>query len=366
MNFNKQIFTLLTLITIHSHSMFGMEPMNRATKPLRNQFEQSEFNARLIEVIKRPDYDISLIETMLTEGAQINTRSMVWPYAFKTPLMIAAQNGRDSLCELLINHGARIDTKESKHGHTALMVAVQNGCESTIKLLIDHGAPIDTLGNDGETALTLAAERGHTSIGKILLDKGAQFDSKSLGFSALQKAVFNDAETMIRTLVTSYNTFSPEQEFQISRQRIWTALCVFKRYCPLMPKDVRKLILYLLPELKHDVINSGAFGSYNNLTKQQAPFAPLPIVRLLTKQGKLNPEEAVAIIKSRHFYHIFTRLSECKKFALSRRIQAFIHPDNFKRNFATAIEWNIRRRLGLPVTWAEAATSLIPESCSMQ
>jgi len=403
---NKKIFIFLILTISISPVSLAMKPANghknkarksknsKPRKPLSIK-QQKNLNAQLVNgVIHQPSIITDNIKSLLASRAQVNARDSDGRTILMkaanlghddacqllirrnagvnkqdnngcTALMATAKNGHDSLCELLIQHGAQIDTKNND-GYTALMLAAQGGHVSTIKLIIDHGAQIDTQSNDGQTALFLATRSGHASIGKILLDRGAQFDTKCLGFTALQRAVANGDELMIRTLITSYSTFSPENEFKISRQRIWTALCVFKRSCPLMPKDIRKLILYFLPELASDVGASGAFGSYKNLTEAHAVFAPLPIVRILIKKEKLNLEETIAAIKAHQFDRISVRLSECFRFAYPGKIQVLIHPNNFRKNFAAAIEWNIRRRLRLPLTWAESAATWIPKSCSVQ
>lgn len=408
---NKKIFIFLILTIAISPDIFAMKPANGQKNKARKHYkskprkplsikQQRKLNTELVNgVIHQPSVITDRIKSLLASGAKVNTRDNDGrTILMKTArlghhdackllirhnaglnkqdetgwaaLMDAAYNGHNSICKLLIDHHAHIDTKNI-HGDTALMLATRNGWESAIELLIDYGAQIDALSNDGETALYLATRKGYTSVVKILLDRGAGLDTKchhctALQRTALQRAISDGNELMIRTLITSYSTFSPENEFQISRQRIWTALCVFKRYCPFMPKDVRKLILYILPQLAIDVGTSGAFSSYKKLTEAQAPCAPLPIIRLLIEKKKLDPEKTVAAIKARHFDRIYTLLSEYHRFAYSGKIQTLTHPANFKQNFGTEIELNIRRRLGLPVTWAESAATWVPESCSLQ
>ncbi len=129
----------------------------------------------------------------------------------KTPLMIAAENGKISTVKLLIDAGSDVNVKDTdgkttlwqivfnnnidmcklllsykyvdvnskdKNGITPLMVSAINGYKEIAELLINRGADINTVDNNGRTALVFSATRGKIDITKLLLDKGANINVK--------------------------------------------------------------------------------------------------------------------------------------------------------------------------------------------
>jgi ankyrin repeat protein len=421
MNFNKQIFTFLIFELASSGSIFAMKPggasknmarkaktaKTHKTKKILSAKQQKKLNNQLRASVKELRINIDRVRHLLATGAQVNAKD-VKGY---TALMEAAQNGDESICKLLLNHGAQVNT-QNDYGDTALMLAAGNdhalickllinygaevdakdltdwtalmtaankGCESACELLIDHGAQLDTQDClEGSTALMLAIDNCHTSISRLLLYRNAQLDIKDFAVdTALMRATAKGQVAAIRTLIT-YPHFSPflsEEQFQESRQRIWTALCVFKRYCPSMPKDIRKFLLCMLPELLNDVVNSGAFESFKNLSAEQTQFVPLPTLRLLIKTKQLDPYKIIAAIKAHHLQRIIPYIDETIFYARIPKpeIRALLKPADLERNFGAEIEQIIKIRLGLLSETEKTAhllidscSDLIPESCSVQ
>ena len=92
-------------------------------------------------------------------------------------LLIASEKGYFDVVQLLLNHKAPVETKDTKNCFsTALMYASQHGNIEIVKLLLDHGAMVDSRGKFGKTALMFASENGHLEIVKFLLDIGAQVE----------------------------------------------------------------------------------------------------------------------------------------------------------------------------------------------
>lgn len=368
---NKSLFLSLLFTIASSHFIFTMEPSGNQEVTIHQtsrdkdklEAQQSCINKQLIAAAQKGNTQNKIMQ-LLIQGGKVDARDETG----RTPLMLGAHKGLDEICQILIDFNAHIDARDNE-SCTALMNAACYGHESICELLINHGAQVNAQDIQGDTALTVAAYNGHISICKILLDNGAQFEAKNnKGYTVLRRVVKWDHRMVIETLIT-YPIFSPflsEDEFQSSRQGILTALCAFKRICPSLPKDMRKLILCLLPELKKDVSNCGIFGNFKNLTEEQTPHVPLPIVRLLIEKGKLDPDKTIAAIKAHHLLYISPYCSEAMPFATTPEKCAFLHPDNLEQNFGFKIEWNIRRRLGLPLTWADSVINMIPESCSVQ
>ncbi|RDL31530.1 uncharacterized protein BP5553_09739 [Venustampulla echinocandica] len=90
----------------------------------------------------------------------------------RTPLSWAAEKGHISIAKLLLQKGASIATRDTRHGLSPLQWAALQGNLEVVKLLLEAGASPDE-NVSGCTALSLAAARGHEPVLKILLDKGA-------------------------------------------------------------------------------------------------------------------------------------------------------------------------------------------------
>lgn len=351
------------LLNLNAFITRRIDPRLRDTNIPITAEKQASLNARLLEIVDTQALPAIVgtheVKELLDSGAQVETRN----HEDLTILMLATRNGLESICELLLNHSALVNAR-TINGQTALMIATRVS-QSLCEMFIEHGAHINAKSSFNETPLMIAAFHGYESICKVLIDNGAQFDAKDTGNNtAFKWAIIGNHKQTIKTLI-SYSFFNPfvsDDEFLDSRHRIWTSLCVFKRLHPSLPRDVRKLILCSLPELKNDVINSGAFG----LTEKQTPFAPLPLVRFLIEQEQLDLEETVATIKAHHLQCITPLICEAIPHAQIPAIRALIHPDHLEQNFGYEIELNIRRRLGLPITWADSVINMIPESCSVQ
>ncbi len=61
----------------------------------------------------------------------------------QTALMLVARTGRVDAAELLLKHGARVDTREMWGGQTALMWAAAQSQPQMIRLLLAHGADVN-------------------------------------------------------------------------------------------------------------------------------------------------------------------------------------------------------------------------------
>lgn len=86
------------------------------------------------------------------------------------PLIAAAWNGHDDVIRLLLDHGAKIDRRDSS-GNTALNAALLHGHDSTAQLLLARGAN-PNIGGEG-TPSGNARDRGNTSMVELLKSHGA-------------------------------------------------------------------------------------------------------------------------------------------------------------------------------------------------
>ncbi|MCJ1225031.1 hypothetical protein MMC12_001680 [Toensbergia leucococca] len=90
----------------------------------------------------------------------------------RTPLFLAASNGHDRVCKLLLNLHADKDARNLA-SHTVFEVAARNGHLGVVRLLCDRQANVNPLPFDGtSTPLQAAAESGHIDIVRVLLATG--------------------------------------------------------------------------------------------------------------------------------------------------------------------------------------------------
>jgi ankyrin repeat protein len=119
------------------------------------------------------------------------------------PLHLATLHGHAAMARLLIERGATLEARDG-HGRTPLIVAANFGKEDLAKLLLDAGA--DPLAKDdiyGETAILLAALSGNTKIAALLPSHGVDVNYRSghRGASPLHYAAGYGQLTMVRFLV---------------------------------------------------------------------------------------------------------------------------------------------------------------------
>ena len=95
-----------------------------------------------------------------------------------TALHVAALNGHDQICDLLLHRGAFVDMIDSE-GAAPIQFASYDGDVLCLMVLIRHGADINVATSEGLTPLMLAAAQKNLKIVKILLDKGARMDQQN-------------------------------------------------------------------------------------------------------------------------------------------------------------------------------------------
>lgn len=91
----------------------------------------------------------------------------------KTPLYIASNKGDLLAVELLLQHNANVEARNSIDGATALHEACEHGHLKVAQTLLQYGADINSKRPDGQSSLFLAAAIGDASIVEYLLQHGA-------------------------------------------------------------------------------------------------------------------------------------------------------------------------------------------------
>jgi ankyrin repeat protein len=121
-----------------------------------------------------PHEHIAVITALLDHHANIEAGSD----GMGTALMKAAGDGMPQTVQLLLAHGAKVNTSTTQ-GQTALMSAVQSGgTVAIIRMLLDHGADVNAKTRDKETVLMVAAQWQHPEFVKLLLEHGADCNAR--------------------------------------------------------------------------------------------------------------------------------------------------------------------------------------------
>ena len=154
----------------------------------------------LIEAIENGN--LKAAQSALRNGAEVNKMGCESPN--RTPLMIAAYEGKANLAKLLVEYGADVNAKDHL-GDTALMWAANSGHLNVVEFLVEHGANVNAAAIGpiyaGSTALIYASERGHVKVVKFLIKHGANIIAKNKnGDTALSIAENNGHTEVARIL----------------------------------------------------------------------------------------------------------------------------------------------------------------------
>jgi ankyrin repeat protein len=90
-----------------------------------------------------------------------------------TPLLVAVSNLNFEISNLLLKHGADPNISRPSDGNSPLHLAAENGLAWLGEILLDHGAKIDVRNSDGATPLSLAVQWQHRDFATMLLRRGA-------------------------------------------------------------------------------------------------------------------------------------------------------------------------------------------------
>ena len=112
-----------------------------------------------------------MIEYLLDRGANIELRGMDG----HTPLLTAANYGKEECCELLLERGASIEARCTR-GWTSLIVASYCENENICRLLLKRKANINAQDEYGMTSLHYAVGHYNIPMIKLLLSEGARLE----------------------------------------------------------------------------------------------------------------------------------------------------------------------------------------------
>jgi ankyrin repeat protein len=90
----------------------------------------------------------------------------------RTALDFAASFDNLQMAQILLDHGAHVDARDSS-GNTALHWAAERGNLDVMKLLIEHKATVDFINRQGITPIMVAAEHEEPLAVRLLVESGA-------------------------------------------------------------------------------------------------------------------------------------------------------------------------------------------------
>lgn len=153
---------------LHLVAFFGAEKMAKALLPGKNNIDEKDSSHRTPLLIAAQEGHESVVKLLLdTHKVDCNSPDEIG----RTPLSYAAQGCHQGIVELLLNiSGVDVDPKDSA-GATPLYRAVETGHGGIVKLLLDtSGVNADSMDFSGRTPLFLAAMYKRKGIEKMLLN----------------------------------------------------------------------------------------------------------------------------------------------------------------------------------------------------
>ncbi|KAI1772491.1 hypothetical protein F4818DRAFT_454019 [Hypoxylon cercidicola] len=106
-----------------------------------------------------------MVEKLLEKQADIEK-----PAFGQHPLHFAASLQESTIAKILITHDADVNSV-SKDGRTPLFSAAGGGCDSILDLLIEKGAKVEHRDNDDNTVLHIAMSKGHEKVIRKIVQK---------------------------------------------------------------------------------------------------------------------------------------------------------------------------------------------------
>jgi ankyrin repeat protein len=111
-----------------------------------------------------------VLKVLLDYGADVNAADR-WGWSL---LHYTTWEGNADMTKMLLEKGANPNTVERERGRTPLHLAAFRGRKAVAEMLLAHGAKMDTRDWYGKTPLSLAKEGGHTEIIELLRKHGAK------------------------------------------------------------------------------------------------------------------------------------------------------------------------------------------------
>ncbi|UKZ80847.1 hypothetical protein TrVFT333_008612 [Trichoderma virens FT-333] len=111
--------------------------------------------------------DVDVVLCLLKLNANPNLRTLIG----SAPLQLAADSAQ--VLDVLLIHGAEIDSADNNRGLTALMRAIKWQNEESVRTLLRHKASVNIVNKSGQTALHISVAKRSSHITHLLLEASA-------------------------------------------------------------------------------------------------------------------------------------------------------------------------------------------------
>ena len=155
-----------------------------------------EYNRTVLHEAAEQDKQ-KIVGYLIQHGAKVNTKDNIG----YNPLHFAVRNNSVDVAKLLLEKGAEVNTKDN-NGVNPLHEAARNNSVDVAKLLLENGAEVNTKNNNGVNPLHFAASNNSVDVAKLLLENGAEVNTKNNnGVNPLHFAVRNNSVDVAKLLL---------------------------------------------------------------------------------------------------------------------------------------------------------------------
>ena len=150
--------------------------------------------------------DKEVAQLLISHGAKLDTKG----YEGRTPLHQVAMRNKNDMVEWFCSKGSPVNALDSK-GQTPLMLSLSmqgynidaKTRTETVRILLKYGADLSCRDEKGWTLLHYAIREGNTQMLDLFLSKGMDINAKDkYGYTPLHWAVTNKDKKMVEALVS--------------------------------------------------------------------------------------------------------------------------------------------------------------------
>ena len=193
----------------------------------------------------------------------------------------AAWGGHEIIVKLLLQCGARVDSRRIGGGQTALSIAAAGGQEPIVRLLLQADADVDSEDDKGCTPLWWAVSNLHDDVVNLLLESGAMIDVRNHKGETLLMNAIDEAESLVEILLEKgadprYRARSGKFPLQLAMEKRWHG-----------EDDIVRLLL------KHGALICDLSGDSSHPIWEAVQNGDGDIVRELFETGEVDAEFAL-------------------------------------------------------------------------